>query len=77
MGKEFGVGLWILFGILDIVLVAVVAYLVSRALNSRFRQEQQNRADNVILSANEQAKTIELDARNKALRIIQEAERQI
>jgi ribonuclease Y len=74
MGKDFGIGLWILIGILDVVLVVVVAYLVSRALNERFRQEQQNRADNVILSANEQAKTIELDARNKALRIIQESE---
>ena len=74
MGKDFGFGLWILIGVLDVVLVAVVAYLVSRALNARFRQEQQNRADNVILSANEQAKTIELDARNKALRIIQESE---
>ena len=74
MGKDFSIGLWILIGVLDVVLVAVVAYLVSRALNARFRQEQQNRADNVILSANEQAKTIELDARNKALRIIQESE---
>jgi ribonuclease Y len=76
MGKELAIGLWIwiLIGIVDVVIVAIVAYIVSRLLNERYRKDQQNRADNVILSANEQAKTIELDARNKALKIIQEAE---
>ena len=74
MFRELGIWVWIVFFILDVAVVALVAYLLSRSLNNRFRQEQQNRADNIVLTANEQAKTIELDARNRALKIIQEAE---
>lgn len=74
MFRELGIWVWIVFFILDVAVVALVAYLLSRSLNNRFRREQQNRADNIVLTANEQAKTIELDARNRALKIIQEAE---
>jgi len=77
MLRELGFGVWILAGVLDIILVAVIAYFVSRMLNERYREDQQNRANNVFLSPNEQAKTIELEARNRAGKIIQEAEQDL
>ena len=76
MGREIGnvIWVWVLIGIVDVVVVAVAAFLISKLLNVRFTKEQQNRADNIVLGANEKAKTIELDARNRSVKIIQEAE---
>ena len=60
--------------LLDIAVVVGVTYLVSRYFINKFRQEQMTRADNIITIANENARTIELEAKDKSLRAIQEAE---
>lgn len=60
--------------LLDVLVVAGVAYLITRQLANRFRQDQMARADNIITVANENAKSIELEAKDKALRILQNAE---
>jgi ribonuclease Y len=56
------------------IVLAAVAYFVTRYAINRFRQEQMNRADNIIAIANENARTIELEAKDKALKFIQDAE---
>ena len=60
--------------IFDIAVVVGVAYFVTRYLIQQFRKEQQDKADNTLLIANEQARSIELEAKDKALKIQQEAE---
>ncbi len=71
--------IWVLLLILlvDIGVVVGVTYFVTRAMMNRFRQDQTARADNVITIANENAKTIELEAKDRALKYIQEAETDI
>jgi ribonuclease Y len=73
------VSLWVILLALlvDVIIVAVVAYMISRFAIERFRQEQANRADNIIAVANENARTVELEARDKALRYIQEGENEV
>ncbi|HEY9088268.1 MAG TPA: ribonuclease Y [Anaerolineaceae bacterium] len=66
-----------LFVILDIVVVVVIAMLVARYLNRKYQDAQQVLADNVLLKANEQAKAYELEAKDKSLRIMQEAEQEV
>jgi len=60
--------------ILDIFVVGGVTYFVTRYFIHRYRKEQQDKADNTLLLANEQARSIELEAKDKALKIQQEAE---
>ena len=73
------ISIWILLLILliDIAIVVGVTYFVTRSMMDRFRQDQTARADNVITIANENAKTIELEAKDRALKYIQEAESDI
>ncbi len=67
-------GLLLLFLVIDVVIVVGAVYLITRSLAKKFRQDQMGRADNIITTANESAKTIELEAKDKALRFLQEAE---
>ncbi len=46
----------------------------ARDLNEKFRKEHQNSADNTVQMAKEKARTIELEAKDKELKLIQEAE---
>jgi ribonuclease Y len=73
------INLWevLLMVLLDIAIVGGVTYWITRSSIQRFRQEQTNRADNIIAVANESARTIELEAKDKALKFIQEAETEI
>lgn len=73
------ISIWVLLLIIliDVAIVVGITYFVTRSMMDRFRQEQTARADNVITIANENAKTIELEAKDRALRYIQEAEADI
>jgi ribonucrease Y len=64
----------VLILLLDVLVVAGVTYLLTRNFTNKFRQDQTARADNIITIANENAKTIELDAKDKAIKLLQEAE---
>jgi len=57
-----------------ILLSAAVVYFVTRYLMKRFYREQQMRADNTVAVANEQARAIELEAKDKSLKVLQQAE---
>jgi len=52
----------------------MIANSRARVLMEKFRKEQQERADNIIQLASEQAKTIELEAKDRSIKLMQEAE---
>ncbi|HEX9017671.1 MAG TPA: ribonuclease Y [Anaerolineaceae bacterium] len=73
------VSIWVILLILlvDVAAVVVIANQIARRMHERFRQELMNRSDNIITVANENARTIELEAKDKALKFIQDAEAEI
>lgn len=60
--------------IIDLVVVAIVIFVIARIFASNFKKEQQYKSDSIIAAANEKSKTIELEARDKALKILQQSE---
>ncbi len=70
--------IWLLLiGLGDVLILALGVWLISKTLNERFMKDQRSQADNVILVAREQARTIELEARDRALRVIQDGESEL
>lgn len=67
----------LLLALFDIAIVVGAVYLITRNAIERFRREQMNRADNIVQVATENARTMELEAKDKALRYIQDAENEI
>jgi len=70
----------ILFLLIELIIGAVIIFFVTRSLNARYikhQEEQDKKADNVVQLAIEKAKSIELDARDKAYKILQEAEQEL
>ncbi len=63
--------------LVDVAAVAGLTYFLTRQANEKFRRDQTSRADNIIAIANENARTIELEAKDKALKFIQEGEADI
>lgn len=60
-----------------VVLVALVSYFIVQARMKKFQQDQQNKADSVLAQAHESAKVVELEARDRAIKIMQESENEI
>ena len=60
-----------------IAIAAAAVYFITQSAQKRYQAEQQARADNVIQVAKERAKEIELEARDNALKVKQEADAEI
>lgn len=76
MGQQ----LWfwiIILAVGDVILLVVAFLLISRYFANRFKKDQETRAENVLLAANERAREIELEAKDKALSILQEADAEL
>ena len=71
------VGFLIIVVIASLVVIAIVTFLLVRFFVSRFKKEQIEKADNLIQAATEKAKLIEIEARDKALKLVQESESEI
>ncbi len=73
-----GTGLWLLLIIVILVVdVAVVVGLVQYLTNAKtekYRKEQEARADNIIAQAEEKAKLVNLEAKDRALKFMQDTE---
>lgn len=63
--------------VIDLVLVIVIGFVVSKLQVDKFKKEQKLKADNVIQVANDKARDIELEAKDKALKILQNSETEI
>jgi hypothetical protein len=68
---------YVIIFLVDVLIIAVATYFATRYLNEKFRNEQQNKADNSLLVAKEQTRAIELEAKDKALKLMQEAEAEV
>src|SRR5664280_367570 len=71
---EIPVIVFVLIILVAIAIVIVASNYRSRNLNEQFRKELQNSADNTVMVAKEKARSIELEAKDKELKLIQEAE---
>lgn len=60
-----------------LLLGAVTGFFVSRYLSARERQQEQNTANDILKGATEQARLIEIQARDNALKITRESEADI
>ncbi|MHC1784058.1 MAG: ribonuclease Y [Anaerolineaceae bacterium] len=71
---------WFNIGIIllvDVILIIIIVYIISRIQVDRFKKEQKSRADNIIQIAADKARDIELEAKDKALKILQNSETEI
>jgi ribonucrease Y len=73
------INIWviILIVLIDVAVVIAAVYYLTRTRMEQFRHDQTTRADNIIAVANENSRTIELEAKDKALKFIQDAEAEI
>ncbi|HPS42126.1 MAG TPA: Rnase Y domain-containing protein, partial [Anaerolineaceae bacterium] len=68
----------IIFSLLGALIVAaILAYVLVRVFTKRFKKEQTEKADNLLQVAGEKARTLELEARDKALKVLQDSESEI
>src|SRR5512134_623718 len=67
---------WII-AILCLILGGVAGYFLHRYQAELLRRNQQEKADNILKGANEQARLIESQARENAVKIVQAAEAEI
>ncbi len=63
--------------VVSAILVAVITSILVRRLSSRYQQDLQNQADNVLNLAKEKSSQMVLEAKDKALKLMQEAEMDI
>ena len=68
---------YILLGLLLLVLGAVGGYFLRRYQAEVARKNQQEKAENILKGASEQARLIESQARENAVKIVQAAEAEI
>jgi ribonuclease Y len=68
------IGTWLIIVVVDLAVIAVAVYFSTRYFVGKFRKEQQESSDNIIKVATEAAKRLELEAKDRSLRLMQEAE---
>jgi ribonuclease Y len=68
--------IWVLIIVLllDIVIVAGIVYYATRYFKNQYQKEQESKSDNIIRTSVEKGRRTELEAKDKALKIMQEAE---
>ena len=67
----------VLIILVDLVVLAGVAYLVTQNTTKRLKKEQEDKASSILQSANEKARAVELEAKDNALNIMQEVESEV
>ncbi|MDO8971341.1 MAG: Rnase Y domain-containing protein, partial [Saprospiraceae bacterium] len=69
---------WIVLFLITVVVDVIVVFFVVRyttnTLAEKFRSEQQNKVDNIVSVAEEKAKGLELGAKDRAIKIMQDTE---
>jgi ribonuclease Y len=75
MGKQELLALLLIIG--DVVIIAIVVFFLNRYYSERLKKDRQNQADSIIGNAKENAKTIELEAKDNAIKILKDAEEEI
>jgi ribonuclease Y len=77
----FGNNYFWIFIVICLVISAVLVWLLTKSIvssrMSKYQQEQQEKADNLVNQARETSKAIELEAKDNALKILQESENEV
>lgn len=60
-----------------IVLGSILSFIFTKSFKERYQKEQEAKSDNLIKVANEKVRLAEIEARDKALKVMQEAEAEI
>jgi len=63
--------------LVDLILLTIAFFFMSRYFKERFKKDQKNKADTVLLAANEKAREIELVAKDKALKVLHDSENEV
>ena len=63
--------------LISLALIAVLTYVLVKAFITRYQNQQKSKADNIVKSAEEKSKSIEVESRDKALKILQNSESEI
>lgn len=71
------IGLIIVVVLISLVIIAALTFLLVRYYVARFKKEQSEKADNLIQTATEKAKMIEIETKDKSLKILQESDAEI
>ncbi len=61
----------------SVIVIAVLSYAISRMLYNNYLKQQKSKANDLVQTAEEKAKEVELEARAKALKISQETDAEI
>ena len=61
----------------DVIIIAVIWFFLNRHFVNRLKIDRQNQADSIIAGAKETAKSVEIEAKDKALSILKDAEEDI
>ncbi len=75
MGKQELLALFLIIG--DVIIIAVVVFFLNRYYAERLKKDRQNQADSIIATAKENAKTLELEAKDNAIKVLKDAEDEI
>ncbi len=75
MGKQELLALFLIGG--DVIIIAILIFFLNRYYSNRLQKDRQNQADSIISNAKENAKTIEIEAKDNAIKILKEAEEEI
>jgi ribonuclease Y len=60
--------------VISIIAVVVLTFVLVKIFTEKFKQDEKAKADNTIQAAIEKSKMIEIEARDKSLKVMQEAE---
>jgi ribonuclease Y len=60
-----------------VVLTAILTFILVKVLVEKFKTEQKAKADNIIQKASEKAKSVEIESRDKAIKVLQDAEAEV
>jgi ribonuclease Y len=75
MGKQELLALFLIIG--DVIIIAIVVFFLNRYYAERLKKDRQNQADSIIATAKENAKTLELEAKDNAIKVLKDAEDEI
>lgn len=75
MGKQELLALLLIVG--DVIIIAVVVFFLNRYYAERLKKDRQNQADSIIATAKENAKTLEIEAKDNAIKVLKDAEDEI
>lgn len=75
MGNQGLLGIFLFIG--DLVVLGMLIFFMNRYYSGKLKKDRLNQADTLIANAKEEAKTIELEAKDNSIRILKEAEEEI